>query len=65
MSDGWKCPGCGRCFAPTVRECDGCNSRVVSFKPPIFPPEKEVPRCLACGNYHPQGLACPTMTVKP
>lgn len=22
---GWKCPGCGRCFAPHVNECAYCQ----------------------------------------
>jgi hypothetical protein len=25
MSDGWRCPGCGRCFAPSVTECLYCK----------------------------------------
>jgi hypothetical protein len=24
VSDGWKCPGCGACFAPWVDECSHC-----------------------------------------
>lgn len=23
--DGWRCPGCGRCYAPFVSECRVCN----------------------------------------
>ena len=25
MSMGWKCPGCGRCYAPSVPECSRCG----------------------------------------
>jgi len=23
--DGWRCPNCGRCYAPFVMECSACN----------------------------------------
>lgn len=26
--DGWKCPACGRCYAPFVQECRSCNSAI-------------------------------------
>ncbi len=22
---GWQCPGCNRCFAPSVTKCDSCG----------------------------------------
>jgi hypothetical protein len=22
---GWQCPGCGRCYAPFVSQCESCN----------------------------------------
>jgi uncharacterized OB-fold protein len=25
MSEGWKCPGCGRCYSPCVTECSRCG----------------------------------------
>ena len=25
---GWKCPECGRCYAPWVRTCDTCGGRM-------------------------------------
>ena len=25
LSDGWKCPGCGACYAPFVQKCDSCG----------------------------------------
>lgn len=24
-SNGWRCPGCTRCFSPSVRECPFCQ----------------------------------------
>ena len=24
MSEGWRCPGCGHCYAPGVAECTYC-----------------------------------------
>lgn len=26
MTDGWRCPGCGACWAPTVERCWECGS---------------------------------------
>ena len=25
---GWKCPECGRVYAPSVKECHHCNSKI-------------------------------------
>ena len=25
MSEGWKCPGCGKCYSPAVPECGTCG----------------------------------------
>lgn len=25
MTDGWRCPGCSRCYAPSVTECRACG----------------------------------------
>lgn len=25
MADGWKCPSCGRCYAPAVTQCRWCG----------------------------------------
>ena len=25
MSDGWQCPGCGRCYSPCICECSRCG----------------------------------------
>lgn len=27
---GWKCPGCGACYAPIITECRRCNAPVTS-----------------------------------
>lgn len=24
MSEGWMCPGCGRCYSPVVAQCTHC-----------------------------------------
>lgn len=35
---GWKCPDCGRCYAPFVAECSVCNSHAASAQPHLpFP----------------------------
>ena len=61
---GWECPKCGSCYAPTVRECDRCAAAVVhQFKPVETPPSSMNPNCLACGQWHPQGMACPSFKV--
>ncbi len=26
MSEGWRCPGCGRCYAPHVQQCGACRA---------------------------------------
>lgn len=23
--EGWRCPGCGRCYAPFIPQCESCN----------------------------------------
>lgn len=28
MNEGWKCPQCGRVYAPSVTECGACNGSV-------------------------------------
>lgn len=28
MSTGWKCPGCGRIYAPITAECGACNEEI-------------------------------------
>jgi hypothetical protein len=39
MNEGWKCPSCGRCFAPTVKECPYCVGHGVKQEqtPPVAP----------------------------
>ena len=43
MPDGWRCPGCGRCFAPTVTECPYCG-KIIYMKVGENIPTDE-PRC--------------------
>lgn len=53
--DGWKCPGCGRCYAPSVAQCAACdpsNVRTgtgVTLTPPLN--GGVVCLCERCGNY--------------
>jgi hypothetical protein len=28
MNDGWKCPECGRVYAPSVLQCEECSNTV-------------------------------------
>jgi hypothetical protein len=32
---GWKCPGCGRCYAPAVTECAPCNAFAAQAQLPL------------------------------
>lgn len=39
LTDGWKCPGCGRCYSPGLTECRVCGQGdpVPTAKPmPVF-----------------------------
>ena len=33
MIEGWKCPGCGACFAPFVKKCDTCIGTSITINP--------------------------------
>ena len=33
MNEGWKCPQCGRVFAPWVQECPYCSGQYVGSDP--------------------------------
>lgn len=39
---GWKCPGCGACYAPFVHKCQSCGPKATTtttgapFSPPPF-----------------------------
>jgi uncharacterized OB-fold protein len=47
MSEGWKCPGCGSCFAPWVAKCDTCGQMIPSVIFRILPTaEATTPPCL-------------------
>lgn len=57
LSDGWKCPGCGACYAPWVLKCDSCGggSVVVTIGCP-HPPDRVYEStagrvCGACGAH--------------
>ena len=36
MNKGWQCPGCDKCYAPHVSECNRCGDSLP--KPYPFPP---------------------------
>lgn len=45
MSDGWKCPGCGRCYAPTMEQCPVCIS-VPHMPSPVYRDNPDrLPKC--------------------
>lgn len=55
---GWECPKCERCYAPFVRECSEHGKET-------HLPDKQnsSEKCLSCGGFHSQGMACPKWTV--
>jgi hypothetical protein len=56
LSTGWRCPGCGRCYAPFVSQCWICSA---SFTFSNAKPTEVV--CQGCGYYpcRKTGTACP------
>jgi len=36
MNDGWRCPNCGRCYAPNVYQCFWCSNSTLTFGNIIF-----------------------------
>lgn len=39
VATGWRCPGCQRCYSPTVVECSRCGQvGALSTVPPVVPP---------------------------
>ena len=41
MKKGWKCPECGHCYAPWVKECEHCGKDVqapISYPLIVYPP---------------------------
>ena len=38
VTAGWQCPGCSRCFAPTVRECSHCGPKALRDRIPAEEP---------------------------
>jgi len=31
--NGWKCPQCGKVYAPHIEECKHCNAKAVDWTP--------------------------------
>lgn len=42
MREGWKCPGCGRCWAPQVISCSECE-KVAAHVAPAYPNPPPIP----------------------
>jgi hypothetical protein len=62
---GWKCPDCGRCYAPAVLECGTCNAFAANAQPslpfPTWPsttPLIDLPSTIIVGDTPP----CPRFT---
>jgi hypothetical protein len=53
MNDGWKCPGCGACYAPWVPSCLGCCGKAVARETAW--PQLQEPKCAGCGAALRQG----------
>ncbi len=62
IGGGWRCPGCGACYAPWVYKCDVCpqtqtstvsDGSVVSFGGGLWVV------CSKHARMHPTGEACP------
>lgn len=59
MMEGWKCPGCGRCYSPFTQACGFCGPQVVdtSTTQPLcshdYDYNRTVPACRKCGAMAP------------
>ena len=42
MREGWRCPGCGTCYAPWMPKCEKCPREVKAQ--PLYP-AIEIPQC--------------------
>jgi hypothetical protein len=58
MNEGWRCPGCGRCYSPLTAACPECAAFRVY--PQITQPQQPAPlnswRCASCGSDIPFGV---------
>lgn len=54
MSEGWRCPGCGSCYAPSVSKCPECRG-TIAF--PLTPNEAPL--------IWPSGWGAPDHTCEP
>ena len=52
MSTGWKCPGCGACYAPWVAVCGNCKAITTPIpQPPTIPDPGIFPKPnITCGG---------------
>lgn len=53
--EGWKCPGCGRCYSPLTEKCHSCGPETTVTIGSVWTP------CPGCGKYacEHSGTACP------
>lgn len=57
---GWECPKCGGCYAPSVTECHRCVPPTVTVSSHAYIPGNAVryPWCAQCGRNHESSTAC-------
>ncbi len=54
---GWQCPGCNRCFAPSVSKCDSCGPATYTSNGTNW--SFTYLRCDKHGYLHMPGTGCP------
>ena len=54
MTNGWKCPGCNRCHAPSVTTCPFCAAYWpgTTTWPTVWPVCPKCGYCYAPGTFH-------------
>lgn len=57
MSDGWRCPGCGRCYSPTMMMCSYCVPQAY-IAPTIGTLLPTWIQCPNCARYYPRDGHC-------
>lgn len=58
--EGWRCPGCGRCYSPFVMRCEVCGGSGL-FEPRLTYRSRGATTCPSCGRPRatPAGTGCP------
>lgn len=52
---GWRCPGCGACYAPAVARCPACGPAPSATRPP----DAGTGRRCGCGSTYAGAGPCP------